>query len=130
MTAKTLSIVGCAATLLLGAVACAGLPEPADKPTASASEEVKASSKKSKKVVTVGEGQYLVGEDIPAGTYKTKGALDSILPYCYWARRKDASGELDAIIASNGFDNGPGRVTVKRGEIFETNGCHDWQLVK
>ncbi|MGW3248453.1 hypothetical protein [Streptomyces sp. NPDC001070] len=72
-----------------------------------------------------GDGEYLVGEDIKPGTYKTAGA-DSF--GCYWARLKDASGEFDAIIANNNL-KGPGRVTIKKGEYFQTQGCKEWKKV-
>ncbi|MFD3532052.1 hypothetical protein [Streptomyces sp. NPDC058664] len=70
-------------------------------------------------------GTYLVGEDIKAGAYKTPGATDGA---CYWARSKDDSGELDSIIA-NHLGEGPARVTVRKGEVFETSGCEEWHLV-
>ncbi|WP_455360488.1 hypothetical protein [Streptomyces sp. SYSU K21746] len=73
-----------------------------------------------------GDGQYLVGEDIKPGTYKTAGADGSF--GCYWARLKDASGEFDAIIANNNL-KGPGRVTLRKGEYFETNRCQEWKKV-
>ncbi|MFG1947712.1 hypothetical protein [Nonomuraea sp. NPDC048826] len=72
-----------------------------------------------------GDGQYLVGEDIKPGTYKTAGT-DGFT--CYWARLKDASGEFGAIIA-NGNVSGQTRVTLKKGEYFETKGCQDWKRV-
>ncbi|MGW0663184.1 hypothetical protein [Streptodolium elevatio] len=75
-----------------------------------------------------GEGQYLVGEEMEAGTYKTAGPAGGVFPNCYWARLKDASGEFGAIIA-NGNVQGPTRVTVRKGEYFETNGCHTWDKV-
>lgn len=76
---------------------------------------------------TISPGTYLVGEDVKAGTYKTAGPSDSALPNCYWSRSKDSSGELSAIIA-NELLPGPGRVTVRKGETFETSGCEAWQL--
>ncbi|MFF8787709.1 hypothetical protein [Streptomyces sp. NPDC015125] len=78
---------------------------------------------------TVGQGSYLVGEDIAAGTYKTGGPAASDVPLCYWARAKDSSGELDGIIA-NGTPQGPARVTVNKGETFETSGCKEWTKVR
>ncbi|MEV4399980.1 hypothetical protein [Nonomuraea sp. NPDC049607] len=72
-----------------------------------------------------GDGQYLVGEDIKPGTYKTAGADGT---NCYWARLKNASGEFDAIIANDNVQ-GQTRVTLKKGEYFETNGCQDWKQV-
>lgn len=74
-----------------------------------------------------GDGQYLVGEDIQPGTYRTAGPQeDSIIPNCYWARLKDASGEFDSIIANDNV-KGQSRVTVNKGEYFETNGCQKWE---
>lgn len=71
-----------------------------------------------------GDGEYLVGEDITAGTYKTAGADGSF--GCYWERAKDASGEFGSIIANNNLE-GPGRVTLNKGEYFKTNRCAEWK---
>ncbi|MFF4571620.1 hypothetical protein [Streptomyces sp. NPDC001410] len=73
-----------------------------------------------------GEGEYLVGDDIKAGTYKTSGPEDEF--GCYWERAKDASGEFGSIIANNNLD-GPGRVTLNNGEYFKTNRCQEWKRV-
>ncbi|MFI1562319.1 hypothetical protein ACH4ZX_04500 [Streptomyces sp. NPDC020490] len=90
-------------------------PKPAKKPGAATTVE--------------GDGQYLVGEDMRAGTYKTAGPdPDSLIENCYWARTKDASGEFEAIIANANLQ-GQGRVTVNKGEYFETNGCQKWTKV-
>jgi hypothetical protein len=70
-----------------------------------------------------GDGEYLVGEDMQAGTYKTAGT-DGF--GCYWERAKNASGEFDAIIA-NGNLQGTGRVTVNKGEVFKVTGCKEWK---
>jgi hypothetical protein len=72
-----------------------------------------------------GDGQYLVGEDIKPGTYKTAGADGSS---CYWARLKNASGEFTSIIANDNIQ-GQTRVALKKGEFFETSGCQDWKRV-
>ncbi|MET8331099.1 hypothetical protein [Streptomyces sp. NPDC005181] len=73
-----------------------------------------------------GDGEYLVGEDIKAGTYKTAGVDGSF--GCYWERAKDASGEFESIIANNNL-KGPGRVTLNKGEYFKTNRCQEWKKV-
>ncbi|WP_329218201.1 hypothetical protein OG352_18250 [Streptomyces sp. NBC_01485] len=70
-----------------------------------------------------GDGEYLVGQDMEPGTYKTKGPTDGSM--CYWERAKDSSGDFDSII-TNGTPTGTGRVTVKKGEVFKTQGCQDW----
>ncbi|MFI0906246.1 hypothetical protein ACH4TE_22365 [Streptomyces sioyaensis] len=77
---------------------------------------------------TVGQGSYLVGEDIAAGTYRTGGPAASDIPLCHWARAKDSSGETGSIIAS-GTPQGPARVTVTKGETFQTHGCRRWTKV-
>jgi hypothetical protein len=77
-------------------------------------------------LTSIDEGTYLVGEDVEAGSYKTAGPTTSM---CYWSRNKDDSGEFGAIIA-NDIVHGPGRVTLNKGEIFETNGCETWELAK
>ncbi|MFF4166298.1 hypothetical protein [Streptomyces sp. NPDC001741] len=93
-------------------------PPPSPKPTVTAQPGPATSFE--------GDGQYLVGEDIAAGTYKTAGAADSLIPNCYWARHKDASGELTSIIA-NGNVQGQTRVTVRKGEYLEVKGCLPWK---
>ncbi|MFF7837467.1 hypothetical protein ACFZC6_01310 [Streptomyces ossamyceticus] len=103
-------------------------PEPASTVTETAT--VTAKPKKTKESGPAssfsGEGEYLVGEDVKPGTYKTAGA-DSEFG-CYWERAKDASGEFDSIIANNNLE-GPGRVTLNDGEYFKTNRCKEWKRV-
>ncbi|OIJ67901.1 hypothetical protein WN71_010735 [Streptomyces mangrovisoli] len=111
----------------------AGAADGKPQPKATVTEKVTVKPKPTKKpgpATTVeGEGQYLVGEDMQAGTYKTAGPdEDTIIENCYWARTKDASGELDAIIANENLQ-GQGRVTVNKGEYFETKGCQKWTKV-
>ncbi len=106
-----------------------GAPEPA----ATITEKVMVTPKPAKEpgsATTVeGDGQYLVGDDMQAGTYKTAGPeKGSIIESCYWARTNDASGEFEAIIANDNLQ-GQGRVTVNKGEYFETNGCREWTKV-
>ncbi|MEU8279240.1 hypothetical protein ACFYOK_38210 [Microbispora bryophytorum] len=73
-----------------------------------------------------GDGQYLVGEDIKPGTYKTAGTDGGFA--CYWARLRNATGEFSAIIANDNI-TGPARVTLKKGEYFETKRCQPWKRV-
>ncbi|MFF4128335.1 hypothetical protein ACFYYP_32835 [Microbispora rosea] len=73
-----------------------------------------------------GDGQYLVGEDIKPGTYKTAGTDGDFA--CYWARLRNATGEFSAIIANDNI-TGPARVTLKKGEYFETKRCQSWKRV-
>lgn len=73
-----------------------------------------------------GDGTFVVGTDVVAGTYKTTGSATSGLP-CYWARLKNTSGDFSAIIA-NGNPTGPTTVTISRSDgAFETSGCNQWR---
>lgn len=75
---------------------------------------------------TIGDGLYLVGEQIEPGRYRTSGPDKSdLFPNCYWARLKDDSGEFSAIIANDNLQ-GPGSVTVKAGEFLELSGGCEW----
>jgi hypothetical protein len=98
------------------------------EPAPTVTETVTAKPKKTKKPGPAtsfsGEGEYVVGEDIKAGTYKTTGPDGGF--GCYWERARNASGEFDAIIANNNL-NGPGRVTLNNGEHFKTNRCQEWK---
>ena len=75
---------------------------------------------------SVRDGTYEVGKDIAAGRYKTAGPpTNATIKDCYWQRTKDDSGELQSIISS-GDAQGPGSVTVKAGEFFQTSGGCTW----
>lgn len=65
------------------------------------------------------ESTYIVGTDIPAGTYKLT-CTDEF--EAYWERCSDASGELDSIIANEVF-NATAYVTVNNGEYLTISGC-------
>ncbi|WDM17278.1 hypothetical protein J3S85_14715 [Streptomyces lavenduligriseus] len=103
-------------------------PEPAATVTAKVTVTPKPAKDPGPAASVAGDGMYLVGEDMNAGTYKTAGPADSAIPNCYWARLKDASGEFDAII-TNGNAQGQTRVTVRKGEYFQTSGCETWKKV-
>jgi hypothetical protein len=77
-------------------------------------------------MTSFGDGTWHVGTDIAAGTYTSAGPADT-WPECYWARAKDATGDLDSILAN---DNVTGRaeVTVRAGEYFTSQGCQTWTL--
>lgn len=95
--------------------------EPRTK-SSSAPEEKKDDSKEIG--TSFGDGTYLVGTDIAAGSYKTKGDSDFGVG-CYWERAKDDSGEFGSII-SNDYADGPSRVTIKTGEYFKASGGCTW----
>lgn len=72
----------------------------------------------------VSDGNYLVGSDLAAGTYRTTGTeWDG----CYWARVQG-----DGAIIENGFVTfAPDgiTVTVHDGEGFQSQGCASWKKV-
>ena len=73
-----------------------------------------------------GDGTWLVGSDIQAGTYRTSNPSGS----CYWARLSGLGGELDDIIA-NDFTDDPAIVEIKLSDkAFDANDCGTWQLVE
>lgn len=67
---------------------------------------------------TFGDGVYLVGTDVPPGSYLARGGGD-----CYWARLEDGSQD----IIDNHIGTGQVRVTINAGELFETQGCGTWR---
>jgi hypothetical protein len=71
----------------------------------------------------IGEGTYIVGDDIQPGRYQAAAGPDG---YCYWARLKDDSGDFDSIIASN-TTSGRASVTISASDgAFDTGGCTTW----
>ncbi|HET9871418.1 MAG TPA: hypothetical protein VFP89_02315 [Propionibacteriaceae bacterium] len=71
----------------------------------------------------IGEGTFIVGDDIRPGRYKARAASGDS---CYWARLKDDSGDFDSIIANN-VTSGSASVTIKPSDgAFETRGCTPW----
>jgi hypothetical protein len=66
-----------------------------------------------------GDGEYLVGAEVPAGTYEATTPAT-----CHWARLKNWTGEPSAVIASN---TGVGTVTVDQTDIgFQSERCGTW----
>jgi len=70
-----------------------------------------------------GEGVFVVGEDVKAGSYRTAGPSSSS---CYYAIKDGAGAGAD--ILDNNIIEGPGAVTLADGQVFETSRCQDWTL--
>lgn len=66
-----------------------------------------------------------VGEDVPAGTYRTNDSVDS--GDCYWEKSSDAEGA--DIIDNDIVKAGRPQVTLKKGQWFKSQGCPDWYKV-
>lgn len=110
-----LAVVIVFAVLITGMGSSPNAPEP--DPTKSAQRTTGAA---------VTNGTYLVGKDVPAGTYTSPGPKSQdVLDSCYWSRSKNSSGDAEAIIANQEV-TGPGRVTVKTGETLVFSGGCEW----
>jgi hypothetical protein len=73
---------------------------------------------------TIKEGIWVVGEDIPAGTYRTKEPVED----CSWTIYRTGSNQSD-IVAIDIPKGGRPRVTLKRGHDFVTRDCGDWEKI-
>jgi len=69
---------------------------------------------------TIGEGAWVVGEQLQPGTYRT-----ATVAGCHWSRKRDATGGLQSIIA-DGIVDGDAIVTIRAGEVFESVRCKTW----
>jgi hypothetical protein len=73
-----------------------------------------------------GDGDFQVGADVKPGTYRTSGNTDDM---CYWERAKDASGEVDSLLANDNV-SGTSYVTIlATDKLFKSSGCKDWEAV-
>ena len=73
------------------------------------------------------DGTYLIGRQLKPGVYTSPGADTG---RCYWARLRDTSGEVRAVIAAS-YKPGRQIVTIRRGDrAFVTDGCGPWELMK
>ncbi|MFF5303426.1 hypothetical protein ACFY5F_29090 [Streptomyces sp. NPDC013161] len=73
-----------------------------------------------------GDGTFLVGKDIQAGTYRSEGKNKY---GCYWARLSDTTGEGSAII-TNGNAQGPAIIKIAAADkAFQTTDCKPWKKI-
>jgi hypothetical protein len=77
--------------------------------------------------VTIEDGVWTVGSDIPAGKYRVTEPIAAETD-CYWAIIKSGTNGEDII--ANGLPTG-GRptVTLKAGQDFNTERCGTWQKI-
>jgi len=78
---------------------------------------------------TFGDGTYLVGKDIPAGTYATVVPTNS--KSCFWERDRTLDpNSTDMIIDSDSLDAGAHGLVViaPTDKAFGTIGCGEWRL--
>ncbi|WP_106539945.1 hypothetical protein [Haloactinopolyspora alba] len=76
---------------------------------------------------TIGDGVYVVGEDVAAGEYRTDGADGSNPVGCYYAFKSGTGA--DAEIIDNNIVDGQARVTLSEGDVFESKACDEWTAV-
>lgn len=77
---------------------------------------------------TIEDGTWTVGEDFPPGTYRSNGVPDAQRA-CYWSITKAGSNGED-ILSNDIVTGGRPKVTLKRGQEFETNRCGTWNRVR
>lgn len=75
---------------------------------------------------TIKAGTWTVGDDIPAGTYRSSG----VTSMCYWEISKTGTNGSD-IIANDLPSGGRPQVTLKKGQDFKTSEeCGVWSKIK
>lgn len=73
-----------------------------------------------------GEGDFQVGKEVAAGTWRNSDSSDD----CYWERLSGWSGENQDIIA-NGFSNSIQTVTIQSGDVgFSSTRCGTWTRIE
>lgn len=72
---------------------------------------------------TFGNGVYVVGEDIEPGEYRTDGPGSADI--CYYAFLTGTGSDADII--DNNIVEGQARVTLQKGDIFESSQCQQWE---
>ncbi len=71
--------------------------------------------------ITITDGTFIVGVDLPAGTYRSDGG-----PTCHWARLSGFTGESTDIIA-NDNPAGPAVVSIQPTDVgFQSKSCGSW----
>lgn len=79
---------------------------------------------------TIGEGMWLVGTDVPAGTYKTSGAKSGLIQFCTWTVHAREGSDAEILdFGSSDKTTEQGRVVLKKGQVFDTSGCQEWNRV-
>jgi hypothetical protein len=84
--------------------------------------EVTALEREAKKNTVNGDGNYEVGVDIAAGTWKNADRGDD----CYWSVNADSNGS-DILENANG--GGPQTLTLEDGQFLEVARCGTWRKV-
>lgn len=97
-----------------------------DEPGAPESASVGAAKPAKPPAPTVDDGVWVVGDDMPAGTYKVTAAVSS---RCYWEISKTGGSGVMDIVANDLPGGGKPQVSLKRGQTFKTDNCGTWRKV-
>jgi hypothetical protein len=79
------------------------------------------------KSMGISPGTYLVGKDIPEGTYRSAGESPdrTVKADCTWAVETNRGGPETL----RGSSTGPVDVSLTYGDTFTTKGCFVWNLL-
>ncbi|MFJ8911937.1 hypothetical protein [Amycolatopsis sp. NPDC102389] len=66
------------------------------------------------------DGTYLVGTEIPAGSYRSPGPAPGGNGHCYWARLRPEGASK---IVADQLTTGAARFTARKGEYVQVAGC-------
>ena len=117
-------VLGVVVGVMIGAVGdTAAVSTPGRAVTAPAAAEAGPADKAAPEPASlIEEGTWVVGEDFPAGTYRTTAR---VAEGCYWQVSRGGSNGQD-ILANAIETGGRPRVRLRRGQEFETAGCGAW----
>jgi hypothetical protein len=73
---------------------------------------------------TINDVVYVIGEDVPAGRYKTAGPDDSNPGGSYYALKNGEGADAD--ILSNNIMKARATASLKKRHIFESTGSDEW----
>jgi hypothetical protein len=77
--------------------------------------------------VTIPAGVWLVGADIPAGTYgAVTGSSRDLLTACAWQQRSSIEDNFATVVARGISPSGEARVVLEEGQQFESSNCGEW----
>lgn len=113
-------------TLASIVLAC-GSPSKSNQPNNAANAPIVQPSPVATKPGTIGNGTWVVGEDVKPGTYRSPGATDSSFPFCSWQVK---TGKAYGDMGTSGEVADPQLVTLQKGQQFETSGCGTWTAKK
>ncbi len=76
----------------------------------------------------MGDGTWIVGEEMEAGVYRTPGAEDRGFVFCSWNVRGSEKSDADYLDGgTSDKTEDPQRAVLKKGNRFETSGCGVWK---